>query len=631
MSTQAVPQPQQDPIISMVQDPDFAKLPPMEQRKALAAHDPVFQQAGDDAIGQFIQAHQAKQSVIPKPTAAPQPKQAPEGFLTSLGHAAGIPTSLDELKNYGIDTAINSMALGMPISGIVRAKSPGQAIKAAAGPVVPIAQSIGSEASDLSKMQAPTSIPAANEDLQRLIRIGATQFGPGGTQTYDKAAAGDIKGAAGTGIGTLLPYVAGAAAGGPEAGKIGKPVPVSEDAAIANIRKAVNPAPTDAGFSPGAHHGTGFSGELADQIHTIVDHGQKTGLPDQLAQAKTPGAALNATAETVRSAAKADPYFKSYIEPNLNEVFPTSRIKGYSGGTVGEGGNAATLDQLNKRLSTINDTLSPKYSRGGAGSVAAQNAVGAEQAASMQVEAAGIRMTIAQELSKRTGIPAEQLAGMRKNYGQMSDLADTIQSRANETLQQEFTEANKQLKVKDVIPTVNNPAGILGKIPVQKNPIISSLKKAFSMVPNPAEAMPQVTPPSVVPRPPSASRAALQTQTIPPRVAVDQSVLTPEVMRDLQLRFSKPAAAPQQPRVPIWQRVANNASGESAASQEAISRVASEKTQGIQRVRIDTRSGKETPLIGADAVDIRPGKFDRIMMRYPNGRQVELSRGSQAR
>jgi hypothetical protein len=76
--------------------------------------------------------------------------------------------------------------------------------------------------------------------------------------------------------------------------------------------------------------------------------------------------------------------------------------------------------------------------------------------------------------------------------------------------------------------------------------------------------------------------------------------------------------------------VTPNGSGESAASMEAINRVASEKKGGVKRVRIDTRSGNEMPLIGTDAVDAQAGPYDVIVQRTPQG-DVELDRGIRAR
>jgi hypothetical protein len=73
-----------------------------------------------------------------------------------------------------------------------------------------------------------------------------------------------------------------------------------------------------------------------------------------------------------------------------------------------------------------------------------------------------------------------------------------------------------------------------------------------------------------------------------------------------------------------------NGSGESAASAEAISRAKSEKTSGVERVKIDTRSGNAVPLVGVDAVDVQPGPYDVILQRTPQG-DVELGRGRLAR
>src|SRR5690242_19406161 len=74
-----------------------------------------------------------------------------------------------------------------------------------------------------------------------------------------------------------------------------------------------------------------------------------------------------------------------------------------------------------------------------------------------------------------------------------------------------------------------------------------------------------------------------------------------------------------------------NASAESDASLEAIKRARRERRNGIQRVRIDTRSGQETTLIGPEALDAKPGPFDRIIKRYADGREELVAEGAQAR
>ncbi len=59
----------------------------------------------------------------------------------------------------------------------------------------------------------------------------------------------------------------------------------------------------------------------------------------------------------------------------------------------------------------------------------------------------------------------------------------------------------------------------------------------------------------------------------------------------------------------------NNASGESAASLEAQSRLASENDAGRQRVKLDTRTGEVTPLVTADRVDATAGQHEAILQK----------------
>jgi len=70
-----------------------------------------------------------------------------------------------------------------------------------------------------------------------------------------------------------------------------------------------------------------------------------------------------------------------------------------------------------------------------------------------------------------------------------------------------------------------------------------------------------------------------------------------------------------------------NASGESAASIEAINRQRAEASGGVQRLRVDARSGKATPLIGPEAVDAVPGPHD-ILVTEQGGRRTVLDQGA---
>lgn len=81
----------------------------------------------------------------------------------------------------------------------------------------------------------------------------------------------------------------------------------------------------------------------------------------------------------------------------------------------------------------------------------------------------------------------------------------------------------------------------------------------------------------------------------------------------------------------VKQQLGINGSGESAASQEAINRTASEKTQGLKRVVVDTRSGLERPLIGADAVDYQAKPYESVEFRGGDRDGEVIDQGRSAR
>jgi hypothetical protein len=90
-----------------------------------------------------------------------------------------------------------------------------------------------------------------------------------------------------------------------------------------------------------------------------------------------------------------------------------------------------------------------------------------------------------------------------------------------------------------------------------------------------------------------------------------------------------PGAIPQIESTPP--SIVPNASGESSASMEAINRASSERRANVSRVKIDTRSGKETPLIGTDAVDAKAGPYERIVKRQPGKPDQVLDQGEKAK
>lgn len=116
---------------------------------------------------------------------------------------------------------------------------------------------------------------------------------------------------------------------------------------------------------------------------------------------------------------------------------------------------------------------------------------------------------------------------------------------------------------------------------------------------------------------------AAESKALRPRIRVN-------MLEGMLPRAEKTAALETAKGIKAVERPLLNASGESAASMEAIRRVAAEKSKGVERVRIDTRSGRETPLFGVDAVDAKPGPYEVIVQRGPQGETI-LDRGAQAR
>jgi hypothetical protein len=84
------------------------------------------------------------------------------------------------------------------------------------------------------------------------------------------------------------------------------------------------------------------------------------------------------------------------------------------------------------------------------------------------------------------------------------------------------------------------------------------------------------------------------------------------------------------PADPIYEaeikRHTENASGESAASQEAINRHASEQEAGVSRWRIDP-DGNRLPLVGVDAVDAAAPKGHVHTIRDAEGNEIITDRG----
>lgn len=97
-------------------------------------------------------------------------------------------------------------------------------------------------------------------------------------------------------------------------------------------------------------------------------------------------------------------------------------------------------------------------------------------------------------------------------------------------------------------------------------------------------------------------------------------------------RFEQPKPAPTETSVRPVETTTAPALVPRGAEPEATARVQSEKAQGIERIRIDTRSGKEYPVARSVGMeDVQPGPYDRIIKRYPDGREEQVAEGAKAR
>ena len=173
-------------------------------------------------------------------------------------------------------------------------------------------------------------------------------------------------------------------------------------------------------------------------------------------------------------------------------------------------------------------------------------------------------------------------------------------------------EAWKTMSLQQYFPDVKIPA--------------ATLRRTQNAIANTSAALPQ----GIVMDPTTGRPQFSYDVAAKPRATPAVAAATPAAGEDLTAILQKSLnQARQRAGVPP-EPVTTNASGESAASQEAINRVASEKTLGMRRYRIDTRSGNEIPLIGVDAVDAQPGPYDVIVERGPKGEMV-LDTGSRAR
>ena len=195
-------------------------------------------------------------------------------------------------------------------------------------------------------------------------------------------------------------FLGGYMAGGPkETGS----AEISIGDAARQITDAVNPIPKQmASFQR-------LVGQHLDKIVTFAKaNGIDVGSIDGLAQA------MKGSGDWIKNH-----YYNDILGPVKNRpVSIAGSVKGYSGETAGTP-SAATLGQLDARLSQINAELNPKYAKGG---IAAQSAV--KSATELNAEAATIRKVLYGELANATGLTPEVVANTRGAFGALDDLAE---------------------------------------------------------------------------------------------------------------------------------------------------------------------------------------------------------------
>lgn len=116
-------------------------------------------------------------------------------------------------------------------------------------------------------------------------------------------------------------------------------------------------------------------------------------------------------------------YRTNFADPFSNERISMSSVPEYQGPVGGEG-RYTTLGDIDKRISDINDVIRGATLRAKSG--------GAELTAlerqGLEGEAGKLRQILYRELSKRTGVPAEEIQNMREGYGGQYALKNALES-----------------------------------------------------------------------------------------------------------------------------------------------------------------------------------------------------------
>lgn len=343
------------------------------------------------------------------PVSKPSPPQP--GFLENLGHTFGIGTQeAQERARHPIRSMVESyppVALGESLYG---------GAKRITGELGQAVQGIREHNPAAAGVHAIQAIPFVGAGMEKM----ASEL-PAKQGAYDL---GDITGGqVGTAVGTGL-QVAPMLLGAADTAFPGRPTIGTPGASIAErIRGYKSPViPTEIqnaskvakAIRPVGGVGPDLESNLATQLPHIRAFAEESGNP------------LHSQWEAAQAARGLGErglghYQERILEPFKDAPISMRTVPEYQGNVSGEG-RMTTLGDINARISDINDMTRGPMGR--AKTVGQQ--MSEMERLGLENEGGKLRSILYKELSRRTGIPEEDIKSLREGYGQQFSIADTI-------------------------------------------------------------------------------------------------------------------------------------------------------------------------------------------------------------
>lgn len=207
------------------------------------------------------------------------------------------------------------------------------------------------------------------------------------------------------------------------------PAEFSEVEAAKNITDAVNPS---------AQEMPKFSAAVTKHVHPIMEYAERNDLP--IATREDFGNAAQALGKERSSI-----YYEKMVQPIKDDYVGLGDVPNYSGDTVGEMNNIATISQLDSRLTQINAELNPSFNK--ASGQQAQAALSNESHAALTAEAQGIRKTLFRAMSKKLGVGQDIIAQTRASIGELKHVAEQTEFNVNQERHATNAEARQPLTI----------------------------------------------------------------------------------------------------------------------------------------------------------------------------------------